>query len=544
MRGLTGRRDGAFLLKLAGVLGVIAYADWLFFSSNQSGGAIGFVGLAIVVALGLTRPAVRRDRRALFALALAASAATAFVIAPGPLPFVLFWLSIGVATLMPGTATFDDGWRWFQRLLVHGTKSLFGPLIDALRLNRVRHRRPADAAGLRLLAKTLVLPLAGSAVILALFAAANPVIEGWFDALSLPSIDEETFVRLIVAGFLSWLTWGVLRPRPPRFLLGTIDGRGDKAIPGVSTASVLISLVLFNALFAMQNLMDSAFLWGGIKLPGDMTLAQYAHRGAYPLVVTALLAAAFVLVALRPGSQTAAHPWVRRLVMLWIAQNLFLVGSAMLRTWDYVESYDLTVLRISALLWMGLVAAGLVLVLWRMLKEESGAWLINANLATSGALLFAVCFVDLGAIAADWNVRHAREIDGTGAALDLCYLDELGESALVPLVRLELQQGDTQLGRDAAALRSRRLNQMELDRDRGEWSLRANRRIAEARALLGPRADQPVTGPEPCYRGYPIPAPDAPADAPAAVAETPITVPAQPAPATPATPALTVPEEQ
>ena len=77
----------------------------------------------------------------------------------------------------------------------------------------------------------------------------------------------------------------------------------------------------------------------------------------------------------------------------------------MLRTWDYVESYDLTVLRIAALLWMVLVAAGLMLVLWRMLREKRGAWLINANLMTSGALLFAVCFVDLGAMAAEWNVR-------------------------------------------------------------------------------------------------------------------------------------------
>ncbi|MFN3516550.1 MAG: DUF4153 domain-containing protein [Novosphingobium sp.] len=512
------RWRGGFWLKLAGVLGVTAYADWLFFSAGQSGGAIGLVGLAIMAALALTRPAVRQDRRALLALALAALATTAFVIDPGPLAFVLFWLAIGVATLMPGTATFDDGWRWFQRLLVHGARSLFGPLIDVLRLNRARHRRPVHSAGLRLAAKTLVLPLAGSAVILALFAMANPMIEGWLDGLSLPGMDEDTFVRLIMAGFLAWLTWGVLRPRPPRFLLGTIDGRGDRAIPGVSLASVLLSLVMFNALFAMQNLMDSAFLWGGVKLPGGMTLAQYAHRGAYPLVVTALLAAAFVLVALRPGSQTATHPWVRRLVMLWIGQNLFLVSSAMLRTSDYVESYDLTVLRLAALLWMVLVAAGLVLVLWRMLREKSGAWLINANLATSGAVLFAVCFVDLGAIAANWNVRHAREIDGTGAALDLCYLNELGESALVALTQLELQQGDSRLGRDAAALRSRLLQRMEAERDRGEWSLRANHRIAKARALLGPKADQPVLDAEPCYRGYPVPVPAEPAAAPAAAA--------------------------
>jgi hypothetical protein len=41
-----------------------------------------------------------------------------------------------------------------------------------------------------------------------------------------------------------------------------------------------------------------------------MTLAEYAHRGAYPLIVTALLAALFVLIAFRQGSETAGQPLV------------------------------------------------------------------------------------------------------------------------------------------------------------------------------------------------------------------------------------------
>lgn len=96
-------------------------------------------------------------------------------------------------------------------------------------------------------------------------------------------------------------------------------------------------------------------------MPKGVTLAEYAHRGAYPLIVTALLAALFVIVTLRPGSSTAAMPAIRKLVVLWIAQNIVLVGSSIVRTFDYVEAYSLTILRISALAWMVLVAVGLVL---------------------------------------------------------------------------------------------------------------------------------------------------------------------------------------
>jgi hypothetical protein len=124
-------------------------------------------------------------------------------------------------------------------------------------------------------------------------------------------------------------------------------------------------------------------------------------------------------------------------VTLWIGQNLFLVFNAALRTIDYIEAYSLTVLRISALLWMGLVALGLLLVLWRMMANKSAAWLINANLGTLALLLTAVCFVDLGAFAAQWNVRHAKEAGGRGTSIDLCYLNQLGGSALLPLIELE-----------------------------------------------------------------------------------------------------------
>ncbi|WP_163595012.1 DUF4153 domain-containing protein, partial [Klebsiella pneumoniae] len=87
----------------------------------------------------------------------------------------------------------------------------------------------------------------------------------------------------------------------------------------------------------------------------------------------------FVLVALRPGSPSAADPTIRRLVVLWVAQNLLLVASSILRTLDYVAAYSLTSFRIAALAWMGLVAIGLALICWRMLAGRSAAWLINAN---------------------------------------------------------------------------------------------------------------------------------------------------------------------
>ena len=39
----------------------------------------------------------------------------------------------------------------------------------------------------------------------------------------------------------------------------------------------------------------STYLTGGRRLPRGISFVEYAHRGSYPLIATALLAAAFVL---------------------------------------------------------------------------------------------------------------------------------------------------------------------------------------------------------------------------------------------------------
>lgn len=492
-------RNGSLRRKLvlAGLL--VGLGDVVFWQWRQAAGVQGIFGLGLCAALPIGRPAVRHDRRALLALALAALYAFAQLWDPSPLAFVLFWIAIGIATLVPAVARFGDGWAWFQRLGVHGFKSLAGPLIDLTILGKVRRQRSPAQWGLRRALSLMALPLAGALVFILLFAEANPVLDALLAKLRLPVFDDRLTRRVMLWGLFATVVWGVLRPRPPRRLLGTADPTGEVGLPGFSPGSITLSLVLFNALFAAQNLMDLAYLSQAVALPRGITLADYAHRGAYPLVVTALLAALFVLVTSRPGAPVAASPAVRRLVALWIVQNVVLVASAAWRTWDYVEAYSLTVLRISALLWMGLVATGLVLILVRMLRGKSLAWLINANLASAGSLLSVVAFVDLGAVAANWNVRHAREFGGSGAALDLCYLAQLRGSALLAVVELEQRQLPGALGRELSGLRAAMQRGLEHQDEDWGWSLLLDHRLAEARKR--PPKQPAVPAPERIYCG-------------------------------------------
>jgi hypothetical protein len=295
-----------------------------------------------------------------------------------------------------------------------------------------------------------VMPLTLGAVFLALFGAANPVIDYWLSLIDLIKLID--LIQLARIAF--WLAvlagvWALLRPRLPRF-------RPRIARPAYTLASlqpaplrerhivedilfgrgaILRALLVFNALFALQTGLDAAYLWGGIALPDGMSYAAYAHRGAYPLIVTALLAAGFVLAALRPGSETSGDPLIRRLVYAWVAQNIVLVISSILRLDLYIGIYALTYWRIAAFVWMGLVASGLALIIARIALGKSNEWLFSANLLTLSATLYACCFVNFAALIANFNVDHSYEMNGPGTTLDLWYVRSLGPGALPALNR-------------------------------------------------------------------------------------------------------------
>lgn len=480
----------AFWVKSALAVLLITLADVVFYR-QPIGASFGVYALALILAVLVAAPAVRRDPRALGALAIAASAALLSLEHPTVTMAGLFALASGVAVLSSRARGADDVWPWTQRLAVAMLRGAIGPLKD---LHRLRARRLRQRRGGKDLSRfsVLLLPLAGGLVFFALFAAANPLITVMLEAIRLPDLDIPRAMFWLLVGIT---VWGVLRPRGLRRTLAPPDGRGDLKVFGVTPTSLFLSLIVFNALFALQNGLDLAFLWSHAPLPASVTLAEYAHRGAYLLIVTAILAGAFVLVALRPGSTTAASPAVRRMVVVFVAQNLLLVASSVLRTLDYVEAYGLTRLRLAALAWMALVAVGLVLICVRLLRDRSSSWLINANASAAALVLLIASLVDLGGVAATWNSRNAREINGHGPRLDLCYLEALGPAALVPLAELEGRPLPLAQAETVASVRMRVMT--ALDRRQSNWrswSWRDARRLKTATDLL---AHRPAASPWP-----------------------------------------------
>lgn len=468
-----------FLLKAAVAIALVVLFDRLF-PGDLSGARIGGFAAVWVISVVAARRDVRRSRPALIALVAAGLFAVSLADDPGLLAWIMFWCALSVAALLPRAGRFDDAWHWAGRLFLHATTGLAKSFRDIGLLWRQRRgarMRPQAVAGL------LALPLIGGALFLSLFAAANPLIAQVLAAIRLPSP-----WRVILWAVVALCLWPSLRPHAAVMRLAARLPTPEPMLPGTSLPSVLIALALFNVIFAVQNALDIAFLWRGGALPAGMTQTEYVHRGAYPLIATALIAGAMALSMLRRGSASERNPLARRLVTLWVAQNLVLVASSALRTIVYIEESMLTAWRIAALAWMALVALGLVLICWRILRGRSARWLINWNALAAVAVLAICTFVDLGGIAAAWNVRAQ-----TPQQIDLCYLHQVGDGALQPLIRLERQPMDTATRDRVRYVRAQLFD--DLQRRQANWSTwtpRGARRLHEARRSLGVQPAQPT----------------------------------------------------
>ena len=279
-----------------------------------------------------------------------------------------------------------------------------------------------------------------AAIFLLLFIAANPVLEDGFRAVRLETLFQLLDpLRVFIWGLVAATIWPVLAPRLLRWekvaaWQGPLRPKPESLIFG--SLAIRNSLIVFNALFAVQTAMDFIFLWGGVRLPDNLSYADYAHRGAYPLIVTAVLAGAFVLAAMRRNGAGEKSQLIRTLVYFWIVQNVWLVISSILRLKLYVEAYGLSEMRTAAGIWMGLVAVGLVLIVAKIALDRTNRWLVMANLTALMLTLWGVSWLNFPAVISSFNVDHSYEMTGGGMHLDDIYTGNLGPEVIPALDRL------------------------------------------------------------------------------------------------------------
>lgn len=419
------------------LLVLVLLADWLFWE-HSPGISVALYALALSAAILAMKPggATRRD----WVIALGFEIICNLPVVEQFQPLSLMFTGIGVIALVVWVS-YGRIVEWWQALWAMIRVSTVGATLLPLGvLDEVRGVK--TTAGLKHHLKALVLPFGVGLVFLFLLTSANPILEQFLDQFArLEFLTAEQVLRvffwLAVASFIwpylnlneSWLGPVAHTPQFKSFQMPWLASL-------VSAESVRNSLVLFNILFLVQTVMDIGVLTGGISLPEGMTYARYAHRGAYPLVVTALLAGVFAITTHR---MTGESRFIKNLLFLWLGQNLFLVITAAFRLSLYVEAYTLTYLRVAAFIWMGLVFVGLVLTVVQITRAYGVGWLVRSNLATLMGTLYLCSFVNFAWVVADYNLHHANTI----GRLDTRYICGLGEQALPLIFEHDWATGET-----------------------------------------------------------------------------------------------------
>lgn len=419
---------------------LITLADWLFW--NQPVGiSVAVFSLLFAAAIMVARPQRPSPIQWLGSMTFALMCNLPVAVDLQPLSLMF---SLGGIVCLAVWVVY--GSRSNEHLVLRSALTL--PIVGSFMLFRdtARASKSVDlGSGARNQAASMLLPLIMGGVFLALLSSANPLLEEFLSRLDPGQMFELDFwLRVLFWVVIACLIWPYLNLSEK--LLGSTTPKpvARQAGPGrsaflVNPASVRNSLFLFNALFLVQTVMDLGILTGGVALPDGMNYAEYAHRGAYPLVVTALLAGVFTLLT---HSMIREDRTLRALVYLWLVQNVFLVVTAAFRLQLYVEAYALTHLRIAAFIWMGLVMVGLVLTLLQIHNGHSRVWLLRRCFAAALATLYVCCFVNFSGIVADYNLRH-----GDLASRDTYYICGLGVDAFPAIHAVEMETDQQICGR-------------------------------------------------------------------------------------------------
>lgn len=277
-----------------------------------------------------------------------------------------------------------------------------------------------------------LLPATLSIVFLILFLPANP----WLQSGLQSAHPVQWFTPPDLMTVFLWISFFILLQ--PIFKIERFKSTPEIFGPkkGVQVKHLVGSLILFNAIFALQTFSDLANFWTFFFQLGQEQMApqnpgfysSMVHEGAFSLALASFLVAGFITLLMAEKGLKLFPSKTRLLILLWLVQTFLLCLSSFARLHIYVDVFGLTSLRLIVFVATGMVTVGLVLMVPRLYGKRSHEWLIRSNIV----LIFLVLNI-LGTANIDrWIATQQLNrfsLDGTYSRLDKDYLCKLGIGA-------------------------------------------------------------------------------------------------------------------
>lgn len=230
------------------------------------------------------------------------------------------------------------------------------------------------------------------------------------------------------------------------------------------TGMVLFGIL--NVMLLLVNVLDVAFLCGGSAfLPADVTYSEYVHQGINQLILSILFATLLILFWFRnyhtAGKQYSKLKW---LAVLWVLQNIVMIAITIHRNHSYICVFGLTYKRIGVDAYLVLALTGLLIVLWKVLRQQSNAIVLHRF----GWACFAVL---IASTPVNWDKLIFRHNASLQRMPDMGYINSLTWNTLVDQHRYALE-GNAVKPEDVTALNRRTfgfMSDQRLLRDENHW---------------------------------------------------------------------------
>jgi hypothetical protein len=194
----------------------------------------------------------------------------------------------------------------------------------------------------------------------------------------------------------------------------------------------LVIMGSLSVLFLIFVILQAGYLFGGrelIQQTSGLSLAEYARRGFFEMVVVAALTLMVLLI------MSALHSDQRifgPLAVLMVCLVMIIMLSALQRLMLYVNEFGLSVARLLALGVMIWLAGCLAAFVMTILRGKPQGFAFGAAVSATCLLLMAV-WLNPAAVVAETNIK--RVLADAGRSVDVSYLHRLGGDAVPVMLK-------------------------------------------------------------------------------------------------------------
>jgi len=327
-------------------------------------------------------------------------------------------------------------------------------IVDLAEPKRVREKTEGQPEKRRLEpGAKIVIAIVGFAILvvfMALYRKANPVFKEFTDDINLDFISVR-WMAVTFLGFLLMYGFFFIRysenlyrkdSEAPSTLNPEENNSTESSLLGfkmhISSEAMIVTIFLglLNLMLLLLNVLDISFMANGGNLPTDVTYADYLHKGVATLIISVNFVIFIVMYFFRGAlnfyEKSSA---VRLLAIIWLVQNVIMLGSTAFRNAIYIDEYSLTYSRIGVYVWLILTGFGLMTTIIKVHAKRSTWFLIRTN----GWAFFAVILL-LGTV--NWDLFIARYNTRNSEEIDVEYLSALNDNALPVMHEVQQTQQD------------------------------------------------------------------------------------------------------